>query len=69
MQIGDVVQLKSGGPWMTVRSVEDDEESCRTIWFSEHEHLHSDCFPIACLNVKPPDVTGITVSPGTPTNR
>ncbi len=31
LQIGDVVKLKSGGPWMTVYKIEGDAISC--IWF------------------------------------
>lgn len=31
LQIGDVVKLKSGGPWMTVYKIEGDDVSC--IWF------------------------------------
>ena len=31
LQIGDVVKLKSGGPWMTVYKIEGDEISC--VWF------------------------------------
>jgi uncharacterized protein YodC (DUF2158 family) len=32
-QIGDVVELKSGGPDMTVESIEDLKASC--VWFDK----------------------------------
>jgi uncharacterized protein YodC (DUF2158 family) len=34
LQIGDVVKLKSGGPWMTVEKIEGDAVSC--IWFPDN---------------------------------
>lgn len=34
LQIGDVVKLKSGGPWMTVYKIQGDEVSC--VWFPDN---------------------------------
>ncbi len=37
MNIGDTVRLKSGGPIMTVREVEESEVTCN--WFSEDKNI------------------------------
>lgn len=37
MQPGDVVQLKSGGPLMTIRWIEEDEAYCE--WFDNQKNL------------------------------
>lgn len=48
LEIGDVVKLKSGGPKMTVTSVE--EESFHCYWFAgEYDKVHFDHFPIGSL--------------------
>lgn len=32
--IGDIVQLKSGGPDMTVSSIDTEEDECDCCWFN-----------------------------------
>ena len=44
---GDVVQLKSGGPIMTVKSVSGDDAAC--IWFEKTKE-HRSVFPTALLS-------------------
>lgn len=44
---GDVVQLKSGGPLMTVVEISNGEAFC--IWFSSAEELQRERFPITSL--------------------
>lgn len=46
LSIGDVVQLKSGGPRMTVESVDDDWVDC--VWF-EKNNAHRQSFGAALL--------------------
>ncbi|HEY6120017.1 MAG TPA: DUF2158 domain-containing protein [Pyrinomonadaceae bacterium] len=47
-EIGDVVQLQSGGPKMTVHSlVSDGDVVCQ--WFEGNEGVHEDNFPKAAL--------------------
>jgi uncharacterized protein YodC (DUF2158 family) len=48
MTPGDVVQLKSGGPLMTVQSVDADGVIC--IWFDEKKKLTNARFPEATLD-------------------
>lgn len=49
-QVGDVVQLNSGGPWMTVRAIADGKVVCG--WFNEtggiYTHEKQD-FPIKAV--------------------
>ena len=33
LKVGDVVKLKSGGPWMTVSDVYSEGVSVKVIWF------------------------------------
>jgi uncharacterized protein YodC (DUF2158 family) len=47
MKVGDVVQLKSGGPKMTVEKMFDDE-SCSCVWFSGTDRKDG-LFPVAGL--------------------
>ena len=42
MKVGDVVQLKSGGPPMTISEIEDDYIVCN--WFNKHGKLESNSF-------------------------
>ncbi|MCA0399386.1 MAG: YodC family protein [Proteobacteria bacterium] len=47
-KIGDVVQMKSGGPAMSVVSTTDEKAEC--LWFAEgSETFQRDTFPMACL--------------------
>ncbi|HDS1213010.1 TPA: DUF2158 domain-containing protein [Shewanella algae] len=39
MQKGDVVQLKSGGPYMTIYSVSGEKVGC--VWFVENKPEHA----------------------------
>lgn len=47
---GDVVQLKSGGPYMTVR---DAGSRIACIWFDYQCGVHTDSFPADCLQTAP----------------
>lgn len=47
INIGDVVQLKSGGPSMTVDSVNDD--SCKCSWFLSNNDFMSSIFNLTSL--------------------
>jgi uncharacterized protein YodC (DUF2158 family) len=47
-KVGDVVELKSGGPRMTVQSVEEDGTT-RCLWFVANE-LKSGSFPQGVLD-------------------
>lgn len=45
--IGDIVQLKSGGPPMTVTYVDDIRADCA--WFDDKLHNLAHSFPLECL--------------------
>jgi uncharacterized protein YodC (DUF2158 family) len=47
MHTGDVVKLKSGGPFMTVNSVVDNDVQC--IWFHEDSTVEMYSFKFDCL--------------------
>lgn len=50
---GDVVQLKSGGPVMTVVRVdEEDPMIVMTRWFDKSDNHWQDSFLVDCLNKK-----------------
>ena len=48
LNVGDVVRLKSGGPWMTVTSVDGDFVNCTWLHGDSFDcgslSLHADCF-------------------------
>ena len=47
VEAGDVVILNSGGPAMTVFSVEDDIINC--MWFDNRGKIYDDSFPCETL--------------------
>lgn len=48
LQVGDLVELKSGGPKMTVTSVQENAVSCR--WYNEPGgRFEGESFPPATL--------------------
>jgi uncharacterized protein YodC (DUF2158 family) len=51
IKVGDVVQLKSGGPRMTVNSVGDDNGvmSAWCSWFDSKQQEKSGVFPVSSL--------------------
>lgn len=52
-EVGDIAQLKSGGPQMTVIAVyndDDDEPSARCAWFSSGGKDMESLFPLQALN-------------------
>lgn len=46
LKIGDVVQLKSGGPWMTVENgnYESNENKVKCYWFNRIGDQYEICF-------------------------
>jgi uncharacterized protein YodC (DUF2158 family) len=50
MNAGDVVQLKSGGPSMTVREVEGKDVYC--VWFDQKRVLQSERFELTVLRLE-----------------
>ena len=48
--LGDVVQLNSGGPEMTVVA-RDGRRGARCAWVGENGQLRYDSFPDACLKL------------------
>lgn len=48
LQAGDTVQLKSGGPFLTVGKIEGDEARCHWI-DSDRKTAHKETFPVVCL--------------------
>ncbi len=62
LKIGDVVELKSGGPEMTVGKVAG--ETCVAIWFDENNELCEVGFPTAALvKCDRPNIAGIQIEP------
>ena len=55
LKVGDVVQLKSGGPLMTVRAIEENSVFC--VWF-DGKDTKSGRFPGATLTLVPEENEG-----------
>lgn len=49
VKIGDVVQLKSGGPTMTIEDI-DDSRNVRCKWFDRDQTLHTESFKLDMLD-------------------
>ena len=49
LEVGDVVMLASGGPYMTVVGLDDNDVSCT--WFNDEDHVGDGTFPIQSLVV------------------
>jgi uncharacterized protein YodC (DUF2158 family) len=59
-RIGAVVQLKSGGPMMTITSIEADSQAACTTWF-DGTRKETGTFPLETLRVqeqRPPSRQG-----------
>ena len=52
-EVGDVVSLKSGGPDMTVRDVNEDDTAVITIWFDKNYQLCEKAFWVEELEMGP----------------
>lgn len=58
MEIGDVVRLKSGGPKMTIVSI-DESAGASCTWFDRNGKRHESVFALATVEVfvaRPPEV-------------
>ena len=40
IRVGDVVTPASGGPKMTVETLDSSNEYCNVVWFDEHDQVH-----------------------------
>lgn len=40
IRVGEVVTVASGGPKMTVETVDASNEYCNLVWFDEHDQVH-----------------------------
>jgi uncharacterized protein YodC (DUF2158 family) len=50
---GDLVRLKSGGPWMTVNSVCLEDQTVECYWFDPDEAFYAVIFAMAGLSQAP----------------
>ncbi len=48
IKLGDVVEIKSGGPKMTVIEIYEGDETCKCIWYVGDEK-HEEIYPIVAL--------------------
>jgi uncharacterized protein YodC (DUF2158 family) len=51
LTIGDVVQLKSGGPQMTICTIDEVNNTYKCCWFNGRKVEKSE-FPLDALNIK-----------------
>jgi uncharacterized protein YodC (DUF2158 family) len=54
---GEVVQLNSGGPMMTVEAAQDGAVTCK--WFDTNWMLLTSDFPAECLSARPEARSGV----------
>ena len=55
-QVGDLVQLKSGGPVMTVNRIPDrGEKNISCVWFAGSKDQQAYFNPLALQNYTPPE--------------
>lgn len=56
IEIGDVVRLKSGGPLMTVITIQTNADgvptSANCTWFSDNNKPYVEWFPVAALKCR-----------------
>ena len=57
MNVGDTVRLKSGGPVMTVESVDQDQGTARCVWMKDETPMRHR-FSIAALEAAKPTEWG-----------
>ncbi|HEX8890252.1 MAG TPA: DUF2158 domain-containing protein [Pyrinomonadaceae bacterium] len=60
-EVGDVVQLTSGGPHMTVMRVDEEDDYCYCQWFNDKHVLSDGSFPSKALlrPANPPDFIAV----------
>ncbi len=46
---GDIVRLKSGGPYMTIRETVDDDLRCQWFDTEDYSQVREATFPTACV--------------------
>ena len=47
--LGDIVRLKSGGPWLTIAKMELETDSVEVVWFDNDESLHRGVVSLSSL--------------------
>lgn len=46
---GDIVRLKSGGPWMTINELYNNDKYARCIWFDKDQKLQEETFSVIVI--------------------
>jgi uncharacterized protein YodC (DUF2158 family) len=59
IKVGDLVQLKSGGPVMTVAFIDSNGAKC--VWFDDHNQEKEKVFPLETLKPYENPLYGFTV--------